>query len=282
MIDLYRRVVSLELRVGATVMVVSGARVAFDVKRDDSTHANLADIKIYNLAETTRAQIKRGAILDLSAGFVDVSGSIFRGAVYEVQPAIPSGGDVITSIKASDAAGSGSISLAYKGSTSWATVAMAACRAVSGACGVGIGNAASVISTAIAPAYPRGYSCRGRAMSELARVLAVGGLSVSVQSGDLVVLREASAVGVGQVVSLTANSGLVGYPTVAGRKPPGSPPDKSPKGHTIKALLQPRIYPGSMVSVESVTLTGQYRVKSVGHSGDSEGSEWFSSIEVYP
>jgi len=279
MIDLYRRSMAIEFRM-ATVLRIDGARVIFDIKRDDTAHANLADIKIYNLAESTRSKIKRGVVVDLTAGFIDVSGSIFRGSVYEIQTA-GAGADIITAIKASDAAGAGTLALSYKGATPWSTVAIAACRAVSGVCGVRLGNSIEAIGQSSAPSYPRGYACKGRAMPELSRILAAAGLSVSVQSGDLVVLVEGVAAGVGQVISLSPATGLIGTPALAAHKPPGAPPDKSPKGHVIKALLQPRIYPGCMVHVESSVLTGQYRVKSVGHSGDTEGSNWFTGVEVY-
>ena len=282
MTDLYRRQASLELRSGATVTMVSGVRLAFKVSRDDTTHANLAEVKVYNLNETTRASIARGSTLDLVAGFVDVYGSIFRGGVYDVAVA-GSGADIITTIKASDSVGSGSLALGYKGAVAWEVVAVAACRSVASSCGVRLGNSLdAIVSAPLAPSYPRGYACRGRALPELSRILAVGGLSVSVQSGDLQLVGQSVGVGPLQVISLTAASGLVGSPVVAGRRPPGSPPDKTPKGHVIKALLQSRIFPGAMVSVESMALTGQYRVKSIGHQGDTEGSEWFSEVEVYP
>jgi hypothetical protein len=38
--------------------------------------------------------------------------------------------------------------------------------------------------------------------------------------------------------------------------------------------LQPDVFPGRLVVVDSETLRGQYRITKTVHKGDSHGAEW--------
>jgi hypothetical protein len=37
-----------------------------------------------------------------------------------------------------------------------------------------------------------------------------------------------------------------------------------------------------VVAVQSLTLTGQFRVRSVSHDGDTHGTDWTTTVELAP
>jgi hypothetical protein len=57
-------------------------------------------------------------------------------------------------------------------------------------------------------------------------------------------------------------------------------------GHLmITMLLVPDVYPGRQIRVESVDLSGAFRVEKVTYSGDSAGQDWYiraECIELFP
>ena len=98
------------------------------------------------------------------------------------------------------------------------------------------------------------------------------GLEWSIQNGRLLLLREDAATAETAVV-LTPATGLIGTPQ-RNAKEPG-------KKRTIdvQSRLQPALKPGRLVKLESQTLSGLLRCRTVEMLGDTHGSDWTSSCE---
>ncbi len=121
--------------------------------------------------------------------------------------------------------------------------------------------------------YARGYAAHGRAIDVIDSVAKSIGFSMSVQNGVLQFLRK--GVAPGAAVLLSPATGLVGSPTYSNPEKKGEPPRL-----LAKSLLQPSIVCGGQVSIQSENVKGAFRVQKLDHTGDSMGSEWYTSIEV--
>jgi hypothetical protein len=70
-------------------------------------------------------------------------------------------------------------------------------------------------------------------------------------------------------VVLTPTTGLIGTPS------------HGEKGAiNAVSLLNGEIKPGRKVDIECRSLVGSYRATAVTHSGDTQGSDWYSSFEA--
>lgn len=75
---------------------------------------------------------------------------------------------------------------------------------------------------------------------------------------------------------LNENTGLVEIPFyTSGKQSLLKEDPKRRPGLQFKALLNPRIVPGSIVRVESKLITGWYKVKTAKYSGGYDDNEWF-------
>lgn len=74
--------------------------IEFDVKTTDTNDSDVASIKLYNLAETTKNKLKANQIVTIEAGYRELSGIIFAGIVESVTT-IREDNDLVTLITAS-------------------------------------------------------------------------------------------------------------------------------------------------------------------------------------
>jgi hypothetical protein len=260
---------------------IARLRVQFSVKKGLTIEPNTAEIKIFNLAETTRARLKRkGAKVVLSAGYETGNAAvIFTGDARNIDHVKESETLWVTKIKCGDGERAyqfAHFSNSFRAGTPIADVILACGNAV----GLNLGNLADEIQKGNfrggLTQFSHGYTGYGSAIKQLNDLLKSVGLTLSIQDGALQVLRGGAAAP-GRAILLSPDSGLIGSPGYI------TPEDKSkPSLMKFKSLLQPQIRCGGVVEMRAKSIKGQFRLETVQHTGDTEGSEWYSVGEGKP
>lgn len=255
---------------GYNSLVVEGLRVSFRVTRGGGAKPRASEIRIYNLAERSRAdlQVTPLAVL-LEAGYAS-AGGLQRVVSGDVRRATTTreGVSVVTTIEIAggDRAWRGAgLDRSYRRGAPLIEVLRDAARA----CGLSLPSSVETDPT-LRTQLPAGYAATGGALQQLERLLARYGYDVSVQDGQLQILRE-DAARVGEAVVLRPED-LVGSPTLGAKRK-----------LRFRTVLDPRIYPGTLVDLRSRDLAQQvYRVRSVQLDGDTRSGPWHTTCEAAP
>jgi len=255
---------------GAAGREISGLRIAFAIERDSSSESNAATIQIWNLSETSRAEILRsGATVSLEAGYGRELGMIFQGNDFKVniRRELP---DVVTEIKTQDGGfqlRSNIVNIGFELGSSIRDV-------VSQIMGTfqDLTTNAKEILTVPADQLSEGWIASGTAKKVLDDLLKPRGIQWSVQDGEIRLVAD----------DKTSNDGAVrlsaGTVTLKGTGLVGSP-TKTEDGIIVTSLLNPKIRPYRQIVVESRDIDGIYKVDKVTHRGDSWGGDWYTVAE---
>jgi hypothetical protein len=247
--------------------------VGFKVDKSLDQTPNKAELRIFNLHPTHRAQVAEQSTVpvQIDAGYEEGASTIFLGRLSSSK-SIPDGaGNWITTLSSADGAVEAktnrvSVSVAKGAATD------VVLRAVVSALGVAEGNVSDAIAkikaNALGQLFASGTVLHGRAAVEMTRICRSVGLRWSVQDGKLqfLSLRQALA---GKAVLLSSSTGLVETPTV------------DPKG-VLKArmLMAPDVFPGRLLVLQSKVHGGQWRIEKTSHTGDTKAADWFIDIEA--
>ena len=263
-------------------------RIEFDIDKDLTQQTNKSSIKIYNLTDESCKKLEvDDRVCELQVGYAEDIGlrRIFLGNIT-YSTTRREGPDKITELELADGQDSlrdTVVSLGYSAGVSAKTVL----NDVAAQMGV---------TTQIAPdmefaSYPAGFSFVGKGRDCLSKILDASGATWSIQNGSLQVIMAGGSTNVKALV-FSPSSGLIGSPEriVKGVTRPDEESKKKRKvkkdkkakkaGWKIKTLLAPTINPGDLVKVESVTITGWFKVESMKHRGDTHGREWYSEMEL--
>lgn len=261
-------------------VLVDGLHVVFKVTKTLTKHPNTCDIKISNLSQSTRNQLKKKhAKVILSAGYKDTIAQIFSGSSRTIDHERDKA-EWVTHIQCGD----GEVQYAYKRvSESFPPGARVGdiIKKLAGSMGVDPGNVLAQVAAGgfrgSIDQFAQGYVAHGKASTELTKILRTAGFDWSLQDGALQVLRQ-NATSKRQAVLLSPDTGLVGSPSH------GAPNKKGkPSVMTAKSLLQPQFRPGGQVQIKSQSIPGGfYRLEKVEHSGDTAGGDWYSNLEGRP
>jgi hypothetical protein len=264
----------------------TGLRCEFDVKKSLGKDPNTAEIKIYNLKESTRnaLQSSRTAVsrlpVTLLAGYGSSTGILFQGDVRHVDSS-REGPDWITKITSGDgerAYQTARLKASFRPGTTISDVV----RGAAGALGVGLGNLQEALAKPFrggVSTLQNGYSVSGDAQEILDTVLRSAGFSVSIQDGQLTILRDADTLTLDAVL-LSPDTGLIGSPQF-GTPESGDKVGAKPPRLKVKSLLNSKIQCGRAIQVQSAQYQGaQYRAEVVHHQGDTHGEAWFSESEL--
>lgn len=116
----------------------------------------------------------------------------------------------------------------------------------------------------------------GPARNKLTELLAPYGFQWSIQNNQLRILRTDRA-HPGTYIEINEENGMIGTPEF------GSPPRSGKPPHmTVRTLLYPQINPGDRVRLTSKVKTGDFRVESLTHQGDTHGTTWETEMELKP
>ena len=260
-------------------VLVDGLRVQFDVSKSLTKHPNTCDIKISNLSESTRRQMKsRRALVRLMAGYEDTIAQIFSGAARTTDHARESA-EWVTHIQCGDGETQFVFSRVSESFAPGASVADIIAR-IASRLGVSAGNVPAQLAArgfrGNLEQFAQGYVAHGKASTELDKIMRSAGFEWSIQDGALQILKPDQATKK-QAVLLTPDTGLVGSPEH------GAPNKKGkPSVMKAKSLLQPSIHPGGEVSIQSRSVDGHFRVSKVKHTGDTAGGHWYTELEAHP
>jgi len=259
---------------------LSDLDVGFKIERATLRAPSVAEIRIYNLAPGTRAQVEQGGTTILHAGYEDPP-MIFRGDSRYVWTEPDGPVDFVTVIQARDggrAYSEARISRSYNPGTPVLQVVRDTIETM----GIGRGNL-DEFSAAYAlrngsDTFADGYVAHGRASRILNDLLRAAGLRWSVQANNLQIQRGGQPLQTRAVV-LSPDSGLLDSPTWndVGRRTSGR------RGVvTAKALIQPGLDPGRRVRIESRLITGDFECRKISYAGETFGEEWSATMELRP
>jgi hypothetical protein len=264
------------LAIGSTQ--ITRLRVAFRVKKTLTKEPNTAEIVVYNLSESTRRQLQGKAIpVVLSAGYVDNEAVIFSGDARYIDH-VREGADWITKIKCGDGERAYQFRR-FNGSFAPGTSIADVIRACASALSINTGNLEEALAKPFRggrTVFRNGFSASGDAIDVLDQLLRGAGFTVSIQNGALQVLQGGQPVP-SSAVLLSASTGLVGSPELGTPEKQGAPPRVK-----AKSLLQPKIVCGGIVELQTISFKGQFRVEALEHTGDTDGGEWYTALELKP
>jgi hypothetical protein len=265
---------------------LSGLRIVFKVKKSDAQTPNTAEIRVYNLAESTAKQIREEfKTITLQAGYEANFGVIFAGNIKQVRFGRESGTDTYIDIAAGD--GDDAYNYAVVNTTLAAGATQEAqIQAAAGALserGVGQGFIADTGTQALA----RGKVMYGMARDYLRQSAEASETTWSVQDGKLQFVKLTEVLP-NQAVLLNSKTGLIGTPELTN------------EGLKARCLLNPLLKIGVRVKIDEADVaeaklpsTGQkaptnaaastaqdgvYRLLVVEHGGDTFGNDWYSDL----
>jgi hypothetical protein len=138
--------------------------------------------------------------------------------------------------------------------------------------GYGKGNIHRVININDERGLPNrlenGMHVRGYAVDELAELSKSRGIEFSVQDGEVQILEYGKAKEGVPVTLISPLTGLIGYPSV-----------DNDGIMTLNHRLLPNVFPGSLVDVKSLFVTGRYRVLRALYSGSLFGEDFNIELE---
>lgn len=277
---------------------LSEFRIRFNVFQSDYETPGYTIIRVYNLADKTKAQVKgefQRVTLEAGYDFPNGTGVIFDGTIKQVLFGHESNVDSYMEILASDG------DLAYNNAcvntslAPGATLAdqLAAIQKTMTPFGVTPGYTPDLPNTALA----RGKVLYGNAKSSMRDLANTAGVSWSIQNGELTLIPLTGYIP-GQAVVLNSATGLIGFP------------EQTPGGINVTALLNPKIKIGTLVQIAAedinqdfvftsgpallpgaarledratgfiakISGAGFYKVFVSEFEGDTRGEPWYSKL----
>lgn len=266
-----------------------GLSIGFDIDKDLTQQTNKCRVQVLNLSMATAKKLERDdSVCLLEVGYSEDIGlrRIFVGEVVDAWT-YKSGDNKnrITALELSDgqkAIRDCVVSLSYADNVSRKKVI----DDVAAQMGLLVHYAEGLTFTTFA----NGFSFVGAGRTCLDKACAGGNLSWSIQNNVLQVIAEGGTTKV-EAIKLNASSGLIGSPEriIKGvkridkskkRKVKKTKADKK-AGWRVKCLLQPTLNPGDLIYLESIPVTGWFKIESLKHTGNYDGPDWYSELEVY-
>lgn len=252
--------------------LIESLRVQFTVTKTITKEPNTADIRVSNLAESSRSQLQgQGWRIILFAGYANPA-QVFTGNSRTIDH-VHEGSDWVTKIQCGDGERNyqfATVSTSFAPGTPIRTALTQAVKAMA----VDPGNSQQAFSNIVGQ-FVSGYAMHGKATAELDSVLAGQGLEWSIQDGRLQILAPNTTTNEGAVL-VNEQSGLVGSPEH------GTPTKIGGPGVLrVKSMLNPLIRPGRQIKVESQFVNGYFGVQKVVHTGDTCGGDWYSTAEAW-
>ncbi len=269
---------------------LSNLRFRFVVNRGDIQTPNTADIRVYNVSETTAQAIeKEFERVVLQCGYEGNFGVIFDGSIKQVRRGRESQTDTYLDITAADG------DSAYNFAVS--ALSLEAGTTPDGVISALLKSMAEFgVSQGYAPIFgnnplPRGKVVFGMTRDELRKVAQNTGTSWSIQDGKVNFVPETAYIA-GEAPVITAQTGLIGLP------------EQTQNGISLRVLLNPNIKIGQTVKLDNESIQrfryslainqqaqnlftqqvnkinddGLYYVMIANHSGDTRGNDWYTDL----
>jgi len=271
---------------GGSGLDLSLLHIKFAVKKSDAQTPNTAEIRVYNVAESTVARIRKEfSRVSLQAGYESNYGVIFDGNIKQVRFGRESGTDTYIDIAAGD--GDDAYNFAVVNTTLAAGAKQSDQISAAASPMTARGVKSGYVGDTGGVKLPRGKVMYGMARDYLRQSAESSDTSWSIQDGKLQFVPLGGVLPA-QAVVLNSKTGLVGQP------------EQTNDGIKIRCLLNPTLKIGGRVRVDEkdvssaklpdtakdaqankpadVASDGLYRLLVVEHSGDTRGNDWYSDI----
>lgn len=241
----------------------------FEVEFDDTPNLNHAEITLYNLSDTTVNSIKSKMLTIINAGYGGDVGSVFIGAIYDMQTE-RSGVDRVTTVKSVDVStqrGRLRVNRSYK-------KGIRASQIITDLTGL-YAMSLGALELPKDVQYRNGKNINGNVMTVFKSIAKDCGAKLHVTKG-LVYFNPKNK---GQDIRFVFNkdTGLIGSPEPFIEEDPEDE-EKEIKGFNVNALLNHRVQADSIVEVQSNIVTGRLRVRGGTHIYSA--SEMVTRMEV--
>lgn len=258
----FNRRVLFKVLVKNKIIEIDKLKIKFDIKKSRTREQNKATIEIYNLNETTRANIKNeGVTVELYAGYADDVGLIFRGDIREVFHK-KNNADMITTITAGDgdnALRNSNVNLTLPSNSLLLEQVEMLAEKLEGI------KKGKIIGIDGLEGNKRATTFVGTVREELDRLAIKYDFSYTVENHVFNLVRNKQHTGLGEVISV--ESGMIEAPVA------------TEKGVDVKTLLNNNLKCNDLFKLEAKFLSRTYRIDELNFKGDTHGTEWFSAIK---
>ena len=266
---------------------LTGLDCVFSIEKTLRGEPNKCSLKLYNLAEQTRASFEqlaprrryqtKGVPVRIEAGYGIDRALLWLGELRNVFTEVD-GPEWVTSMDSGDgylAFQNTRVNLSYGPMTPVTTVYQALVAKLAAA-GISTGNATAkdLEILGMGKFYPHGTVIAGSAAQELSDLCLSAGLEWSIQDGVLQVLDRGQALrGKALLVSSEPNTGLVGSPSI----------DVDGIA-TVKILMTPEVRVGCILTLDTARIKGNFRLEKATWSGDTSSDDWYITMQArkYP
>ena len=251
-----------------------GLRMAFDAGK--SGKQDKATVKVWGLAQDSRKRFAQNEDkkVRLYAGYGEDIQLLFSGDLSKAN-SVSNGPEWVTSLELGDGEKSRQddrVSASFKPGTAFKKIlkevvdSFKNVDAVEAGKKILSGDVSGGVDTLFA-----GVSLLGNSHDILEEELKKVGYSFVIQDGILLLVKDGGVVPRAFIPEISSASGMIGSPEVG------------EKGRVkVVNLLAPNIRPKHRVKLVSRHLSGEYRVENIQHKGDTDATEWYSTMELSP
>ncbi|MGI6014370.1 MAG: phage protein [Oscillospiraceae bacterium] len=243
--------------------------VEFDIPFDDDMEPNEAEIRVYNLSDSTIRQLKKDAVITVEAGYKGDTGVIFRGYISTVKTAY-NGADKETAITAIDDIAEHTVeSIAYAEYTKASYIL----KDLIDRTGIPV----AVFKIRRDHTYEDSQTVDGDLFENIRTYAEVCGISVYVSRGKIYAryIKEGDNLN----FDLSAETGMIDYPTAYTEEVTAEDYTDIIDGYEVEMLLQHRMCAGAIVKLTSRIANGTFRVCSGQHTFSS--SDAVTKVKMY-
>lgn len=257
---------------------MEGLRIEFEIEKSVKPSANTAVVRVYNLAQPSRAAVlQKGQTMVVFAGYAGEGGAqqIFRGGL-DLSHSRHLPPEWVTELRVGDGRKQMREGRLELGLAPGCKVGDA-CKVVAQRVQLPIKNAEALDETD--EEFAGGFSFAGPAEEALREITAAGDLEFSIQDENIQFTKRGQPVR-GEATKLSPDSGLISTPEPV-LKHEAKLLGKAPKIQwKARCLLNPLLTPGGSVSIQSQAVNGDFRIEALRHVGDTHGEEWFTELEL--
>ena len=260
----FKRVI--QISTGGILITNDVLHIEFEVPFDDDHTPNQAWIEVYNLSLATIAKIKRGNRLIMNAGYQGDVGEILNGKITRVW-SDKAGPDRATLIEVTDFQGTTNekkVDISFKKNVKSSTIITAVAAK--------IGLKLKVLKLPNDKVHKKGYNANGMGVEVIRSIAEDCGASFYPILGQWYVrdIRQ----GDNTKFELSSGTGLIGSPERFSK----SYQNTHVSGYQVRALLQHRVKTAAILTLNTKTARGKYRVISGKHIANAQ--DFQTHVEV--
>ena len=272
MSSLFNRDYSLSVFIPGERFEIRDLRIVFSIQKSIGSDPNQGTITIHNLAEKTRAKLKKAQTIILNAGYIDNIQTIYSAQVTNVTPK-KDATDITVELTCADGVDfiKATASKSYAESTGEKSIIL---DLFSLARRAGVDFILEGTDFIVDEPVRNGFVIHGLIYDTIKQLLENQGLEFSVQDGRVKIIKGGGFTTSEKIV-LNKNSGLIGRP------------EKLEEGNIkFEALLNGKIFPTQVVEIQSETndeVNGDAVVEKLTYVGDTRGEDWhLRDVEARP